>query len=279
MAPSFPVLEFNTFQFYNKAHPGNVISAWGKGTHDLKAHSDPMSVDQLWVVKPDPHYIGYFYIENVYHEGVRLVLADKLAGRVGLAEGDMTADYSETQLWSLTPKGGGYFEIANKAGKALLSLLSGGESFGVAPPGEGDSQQWKLEPRYDCKIEERKVHSFDNSSNDTMTYDSFQLTTGVVLSYPKYYIPTTNGPDAVERAMVTKMLEGEITYNTFSELRMEQWRTHTKQGVREWYDKFIVPLNAYPHRKYEIIQFVAVCTGKLQTDKLEVFGPWKARVI
>lgn len=274
MAPSFPILESNCFLLYNKALPKNVISAWGTGEHDIKAGADAMSLDQIWILKPDPHFVGRFYFENVIHTGARIAMLNETD--VGLAVGDAIAHYASRQSWHFSPKGDGYFEIVNEEFKSVLTLSDGGKTLCAKPSSDDNSQQWLFEPRYKCEIEQREIYRYDNSGNDRMSYQQFELTIGVVMLYPDYLMKSAHTPAAIENAMAVKMLEGDITYHTFTELRTEQWRTHSKENYDEWYDKLVVPLNAYPNRKYRIVQFVATCTGKLETDKLEVRGPWKA---
>lgn len=275
MSESIPNLEYNCFLFYNKQLPKNVISAWGTGEKDFKAGADPISLDQIWITKPDPHFLGYFYLENVFHPGPKLAAIGSGELDLGLVNATPAAGYNEHLLWKFEHKSDDYFEIVNRSTGTVLDLWDEGKSFGIRSPGKGDSQQWKFEPRYKCEIEERELYRYDNSGNNQMSYQRFELTLGVKLSYPDYLMKTSYSPLAVENAMALKMLDGTITFDTFSELKTEQWRTLSKDDYDEWYEMHIVPLNAYPNRKYRVTQFVAVCTGKLDTDKLEVLGPWK----
>lgn len=274
MAPFFPILDSNCFLLYNKALPKNVISAWGTGEHDIKAGADPISLDQIWILKPDPHAVGKFYIENIIHTGARIAMLNETD--VGLAVGEDITQYASSHMWSLNSKGNNYFEVVNEEFKSLLTLSDGGKTLNAKPSSGDDSQQWLFEPRYKCEIEEREIFRFDNTGNDKMAYEQFELTLGVVMLFPDYLMKSAHTPQAIENAMAVNMLKGDITYHTFTELKTEQWRTFSKENYNEWYDKLIVPLNAYPNRKYRIVQFVATCTGKLETDKLEVHGPWKA---
>lgn len=278
MAPSFPVLEFNCFLFFNKQFSENVVSAWGPGLHDVKAGADKMSLDQIWVSKPDPHYLGYFYLENVIYEGCRLCQIGSEERDIGLVSGEMVANYGEEQLWKFVPKGNGYFQIVNKRYNTLLSIWDNGATFGVRPDKGGDDQQWKVEQRYDCKIEEQEIYEIDNRSGTEIIHDRFELTIGVKMLYPDYLKKTSYMSKAMENAMVAKMLDGTITLATFGELKMEQWRSESRDLYDEWYDVLMVPGRAYPGKKYKITQMVAVCTGRLETDKAEVRGPWKAYV-
>lgn len=276
MAPSFPVLEFNSFRICNREYAKNVVSAWGSGPSDVKANADEMSFDQMWHLKPDPNFAQDFYIENVVHKGARLCVSGSSDQSVGLTTGETTDDYWEKQLWSFEPTHSGYFQIVNKYNNGLLTLSDGGAKFGVSGSGKGSAQQWKLDARYACEIEEREIYSYDNSGNNGMAYVNFELTVGVVTMQPEHFYKTAYFAEAIEKAMATKMLEGRITYHTFIELKMEQWRSHTMDDVSDWKDVLKIPLNAYPNRTYRITQFVAVCTGKLDSDKVEVRGPWKA---
>lgn len=235
-----------------------------------------MSLDQIWVVTPDPHFLGYFYIENVVHTGARICMLGPKEQDLGLAVGDGKENFASQQLWKLNSKGNGYFEIINKEFALFLTIWDNGSSFGARPADGTDAQQWKLDVRYDCKIEEREIFRYDNTGNDNMAYQRFEVTIGVVMLYPDYIMKTSHSSEAAENAMATNMLKKDITYYTFTELKTQQWRTYSMEKYEEWYEVHMVPLNAYPNRKYRITQFVAVCTGKLETDKLEVLGPWKA---
>lgn len=276
MAPSFPVLEFNCFLFFNKKFSGNVVSAWGRGKYDVKAGADPMSLDQIWITKPDPHYVGYFYIENVVHDGCRLCLLGSGERDIGLVSGETVKEYGEEQLWQFAPKGDGYFQVINKRYRTALTIWDNGSTFGVKENGAGDEQVWKMEPRYKCEIVEEEIFSVDNSEGTKPLKAPFEISIGVKMLYPDYLIKTSFFPHAVKAAMVSKVLDRTITYFTFTELKMEQWRSETKETYAEWYDTLIVPFVAYQQRKYRITQFVAKCTGRLETDQCEVRGPWKA---
>lgn len=274
MAPFFPVMEFNCFLFFNKKFTKNVLSAWGSGLHDVKAGADPMSLDQIWVAKSDPHYVGYSYLENVVHVGSRLCQIDSGERDIGLVSGELVENYGEEQLWRFERMEDGYFKIINKRYNTLLAILDQGAALGISPDNGSDEQQWTVEPRYDCTIEEQVIHEYENTTNENQM-KRFQLTIGVKMLYPQYLQKTTHMPHAMENAMISKALDGTINLATFWELKMEQWRSHSKENYIEWYDVVMVPVEAYAGKHYKVTQFVATCTGRLETDKCEIRGPWK----
>lgn len=100
-------LDGQTFYIVNKVYNQTRLAQWQTDGVNMGTFGGDYHADQLWELRANDNFPGYYYIVNCHHSLYRVTKWGKADTDVGAYKGDWYDD----QLWKFTEQPDGFYYI------------------------------------------------------------------------------------------------------------------------------------------------------------------------
>lgn len=278
---STPVLHDNSFFITNSHFPQSRLQACGASRDAVGTpHAPSLDASHLWTLRLSHTHTGYYYIESVNHDRMRLA---KWGDRdddptVGLVDGYFFHD----QLWRLerqhdampnrdSQQDGAQdhtYVIRNKeCPTAVLAKWGPGpKQWGACTYDLGTAAHWRLTPRFRAIIHHRPLWTVDNTTCTRPLLKPLNYTLGVSVHDKSHFHPRRSFTEAVECALVSSCEHTRVAACDQRRLAMEVANVRCAKNLAEWTQQRNLDVEVPPGVVYSLTQLVASIVSPLHED-------------
>lgn len=256
-------LNGRTFVITNKEYHRANLAQWGTSGRSVGTYEQKLYPDQLWLLEEDNRYPGYYYINNVHHEGYRLAKWGRGDGAVGVYNGQ----YYRDQLWKFV-RTGHYYRIYNKKyPRAKIAKWGKGDGdWGTYNGRNYDDQLWKLTPRFRAaECMENVLWEFDNRGASRDISQEVTQTTGLKLTTSKT-VSSSFGLETALQSAVPQLPGAGVT----STIRSDISKSLTNGREETWSKTTKTVYTAPAGKKFTVYQMVCDFDSSLASDSMHL---------
>lgn len=256
-------LNGRTFVITNKKYHRANLAQWGTGGRSVGTYEQGIKPDQLWLLEEDKRQPGYYYINNVHHDGYRLAKW----GRGDRAVGVYNGQYNRDQLWKFVREGD-YYRIYNKKypGAKIAKWGKRDGDWGTYDGWNYDDQLWELTPRFlDADCIENLIYEFDNRGASRDISHKVTLTQGLKLT-TSTTVSTSVGLETALKGAVPQLPGVGVT----GTIRADISRSLSNGKEETWSKATETSYTAPAGKKFRVYQTVCEFESRLSSDNMHL---------
>ena len=261
-------LDGNTFVITNKEYFRANLAQWGTDGRDVGTHENKVYVDQFWILEPEPHWPGYYYIKNAEYTDYRLAKWSGFWGDSGDEDvGVVNGQYHDDQLWKFESQGNDFYKIFNKEypDARLAKWGKDDDDWGTYSGSEEyDDQIWKLTPRFRANVQEIVIWEADNRKGSNDFTEVVTVTKGLKLTSSLTLSTKVN----LESSLEASIPIDAISFGVSSKIATELASSMTTTEEKSWSTATKTTFTAPKGKNYRVKQIEVDFDSVLPEDHL-----------